>query len=66
LVKKNRGFNVDEVRHKFRLTPTERRIAVFIVAAFVLGLITKCYRDAYLEIPKPVEKTHSVSRRTQR
>jgi hypothetical protein len=47
LVKKNRRFNFEEVRQRFRLTPTERRVSVFIVAAFTLGLVTKCYRDAH-------------------
>jgi hypothetical protein len=40
-------FRFDEVRQRFRLTPTEKRVAVFVVAAFVLGLATKCYRDAH-------------------
>jgi hypothetical protein len=32
---------------RFRLTPTEKRVAAFILAAFMLGLVTKCYRDAH-------------------
>jgi hypothetical protein len=47
VVKKNWRFKFDEVRQRFRLTPTEKRIAVFVLAAFVLGLATKCYRDAH-------------------
>ena len=47
MAKKSRRFKFDEVRQQFRLTPTERRVVVFVVAAFVLGLITKCYRDAH-------------------
>jgi hypothetical protein len=68
--KKSRRFKFDEVRQRFRLTPTERRVAVFIAAAFLLGLITKCYRDAHPSTP-PVQ-THSgttktsMSRRTSR
>jgi hypothetical protein len=46
-LKKGWRFKFDEVRQRFRLTPTERRVAVFVVAAFVLGLVTKCYRDAH-------------------
>jgi hypothetical protein len=47
VVKKNWRSKFDEVRQRFRLTPTEKRIAVFVLAAFVLGLATKCYRDAH-------------------
>jgi len=47
VVKKNWRFKFDEVMQRFRLTPTEKRIAVFVLAAFVLGLATKCYRDAH-------------------
>jgi len=46
-LKKGWRFKFDEVRQRFRLTPTEKRVAVFVVAAFVLGLATKCYRDAH-------------------
>jgi hypothetical protein len=28
------------------LTPAEKRVAIFILAAFLLGLGTKCYRGA--------------------
>ena len=66
LVKKRRRFKLDEVRQRFRLTPTERRVAVFIAAAFVLGLATKCYREAHPQMPTPIEKTHSAGRQTQR
>jgi hypothetical protein len=57
VVKKSRRFKFDEVRQRFRLTSTERRVAVFIAAAFVLGLVTKCYRDAHPS-PTPLQ-THS-------
>ena len=62
MIKKSRHFNVDEVRQRFRLTPTERRVALFVAAAFVLGLTTKCYRDAH-PTPTPVQ-THLGSSRT--
>jgi hypothetical protein len=32
---------------RFRLTATEKRVAAFILAAFILGLVTKCYREAH-------------------
>ena len=57
VVKKSRRFKFDEVSQRFRLTPTERRVAVFVAAAFALGLITKCYRDAHPS-PAPLQ-THS-------
>jgi hypothetical protein len=40
-------FKLDQARQRFRLTSTEKRVIVFILAAFVLGLVTKCYRDAH-------------------
>jgi hypothetical protein len=57
VVKKSQRFKFDEVRQRFRLTSTERRVAVFVAAAFVLGLVTKCYRDAHPS-PTPLQ-THS-------
>src|SRR4029453_16129085 len=62
VVKKSRRFKFDEVRERFRLTPTEKRVVVFVAAAFVLGLITKCYRDAHPS-PTPVQ-THPARTRT--
>ena len=59
MVKKSRRFKFDEVRQRFRLTPTERGVAVFVAAAFVLGLVTKCYRDAHPS-PTPIER-HSTT-----
>ena len=56
MVKKSRHFKFDEVRQRFRLTSTEKRVALFIATIFVLGLITKCYRDAHPS-PTPVQ-TH--------
>ena len=64
VVKKSRRFKFDEVRQRFRLTPTERRVAVFVAAAFVLGLITKCYRDAHPS-PTPIQ-IHSGKSRVSR
>jgi hypothetical protein len=36
----------DRVRQRFVLTPAEKRVVLFVVAAFMLGLGTKWYRDA--------------------
>ncbi len=41
----------NEVRQKFRLTSAERRVVVFVLAAFLLGLVTKCYRDGHPSPP---------------
>jgi len=51
---KRQRFKLDELRQRFRLTQTEKRVAVFVAAAFMLGLVTKCYRDAHPS-PTPVQ-----------
>ena len=45
----------------FVLTPKEKRVLIFIVAAFVLGAGTKHYRDTHPPVPAP-EKTAYKSR----
>jgi hypothetical protein len=47
VIKKSWRFKFDDVRQRFRLTATEKWVALFVLAAFVLGLITKCYRDSH-------------------
>ena len=47
MASKRQRFKLDELRQRFRLTQTEKRVAVFVAAAFMLGLVTKCYRDAH-------------------
>ena len=37
----------------------EKRVAVFVLAAFVLGLATKCYRDTH---PLPVPLKSNLGR----
>jgi hypothetical protein len=61
VVKKSRRFKFDAMRQRFRLTPTEGRVVVFVAATFVLGLITKCYRDANPS-PAPVQTYSGKSR----
>ena len=46
----------DELRHKFVLTPEEKRVIVFLIAALLLGLATKCYRDTHSQQPVLIEK----------
>jgi hypothetical protein len=60
-LKKGWRFKFDEVRQRFRLTPTEKRVSVFVVAAFVLGLATKCYRDAHSSPPPAARKMEQAN-----
>jgi hypothetical protein len=41
----------EELRQKLVLTPEEKRVIVFLVAAFVLGIGAKYYRDKH---PQPI------------
>jgi hypothetical protein len=60
-LKKRWGSKFDQARQRLLLTPTEKRVVVFVLAAFVLGLGTKCYRDAHPSpsslAPKPTRET---------
>jgi hypothetical protein len=56
----------DELRHKLVLTPEEKRIICFVVAALILGLGTKCYRDTHPQPPVEMAKKHLHSRKSQR
>jgi hypothetical protein len=38
---------LDRFRQRFVLTPHEQRVVAFVVAAFLLGLFTKYYRETY-------------------
>ena len=63
MVGKRRRFKLDQTRQRFRLTSTETRVIVFVLAAFVLGLVTKCYRDAHPSpAPTPTNKGHYDSK----
>jgi len=46
----------EELRHKLVLTPEEKRIITFVIAAIVLGLATECYRDTHPQPPAKIEK----------
>ena len=64
MASKRQRFKLDELRQRFRLTQTEKRVAVFVAAAFMLGLVTKCYRDAH---PSPTPgQAHSRTTMTSR
>jgi hypothetical protein len=56
------------VTQRFHFTPTEIRVALFVFAAFALGLVTKCYRDVHSS-PVPVQNragTTMTSRSTSK
>jgi hypothetical protein len=46
-LKKRRRSKFDQLRQRLILTPAEKRVAAFVLMAFVLGLGTKCYRDRH-------------------
>jgi hypothetical protein len=51
-------WNWEELRHKLVLTPEEKRVITFVIAAFFLGLTTKCYRDTHPQLPDSVGIPH--------
>jgi hypothetical protein len=54
----------DELVHRFVLTPEEKRVLIFILAAFVLGLATKQYRATHppaIALQKVAHKSASVA-----
>lgn len=59
-LKTSRRFRFAELRQKLVLTPREKRVVIFIIAAFLLGLGTKYYRDTHpLPVP-PAKKSSAV------
>ncbi len=60
------GWQWEELRHKLVLTPEEKRVILFIVAAFLLGLGTKCYRDTHPRPPVQLDKKHLHSHKSER
>jgi len=55
----------DELKHRLVLTPEEKRVVTFVLAAFILGLGTKCYRDRHSHPPAPTDKKLSHVRTAQ-
>jgi len=48
----------EELRHRLVLTPEEKRVITFVIAALVLGLGIKCYRDTHPQPPEQADKKH--------
>ncbi|PYK66847.1 MAG: hypothetical protein DME50_04315 [Verrucomicrobia bacterium] len=46
-LKKRQRFKFDQLRQRLILTPAEKRVVIFILVAFLLGLVTKYYRHAH-------------------
>jgi hypothetical protein len=56
----------DELRHRFVLTPEEKRVIAFVIAALLLGLATKCYRDEHPQPPPTTDEKHPTGRKNHR
>jgi hypothetical protein len=54
-----------EIRHRLVLTSEEKRVIIFVMAAFLLGVATKCCRDAHPRTPIKIENKQDVSRRVR-
>jgi hypothetical protein len=55
----------DELRHRFILTGEEKRVITFVIAAFFLGVATKCYRDVHPQTSPSIQKKQSQSHQHQ-
>ena len=56
VVKNNWRFKFGEARQRFRLTPTEKRVAVFVLAAVVLGLARNAIATRISPLPRRLGK----------
>jgi hypothetical protein len=48
----------DELRHRLVLTPEEKKVIVFVLAALVLGLGAKHYREKHPQPPVKINPKH--------
>jgi hypothetical protein len=55
----------DELKHRFVLTPEEKRVICFVIAALLLGVGTKCYRDTHPQPPAQMDKKQQHSRKSR-
>jgi len=53
-----RRWKLDELKQRLVLTSEEKRVISFVLIAFVLGLGTKCYREAHPQSVPDVDKKH--------
>jgi hypothetical protein len=60
-LKLRRPWNWSEFRQKLVLTPEEKRVIIFVLAAFVLGFGTKCYRDRHGQSERIIKATPTQS-----
>jgi hypothetical protein len=52
----------DALKQRFVLTREEKRVIIFIVVAFALGLTARHYRGAHSPAPDTVDNKHSYTR----
>jgi hypothetical protein len=55
-------WKFDELKQRLVLTSEEKRVIVFILAAFVLGLAAKHYRATHPQPVPSIDKKHPHSR----
>jgi hypothetical protein len=55
-VKASADWSWAELKHRLVLTSEEKRVIIFVIAVFLLGVGTKCYRDARPKTPVKSEK----------
>jgi len=65
-VKSSERWRWEDLRHRFVLTPEEKRVISFVLLAFLLGVGTKCYRDAHPQPRSSIDKKHSFESTNQR
>jgi hypothetical protein len=52
----------DALKQRFVLTREEKRVIIFIVVAFALGLTARHYRGAHSPAPNKIDNKHSYTR----
>jgi hypothetical protein len=52
----------DALKQRFVLTREEKRVIIFIVVAFALGLTARHYRGAHAPTPDKIDNKHSYTR----
>ena len=62
--KTNWRSRLDRLRQRFVLTPHEQRVVGFVVAAFLLGLFTKQYRETHHPTVPASTKTKPATTRS--